>query len=626
MALNGWHIGERAIRQKVNFSGDLSLDGMYTWISEELDPGLAQFHGECHFLPITTMDSQGRPWGSILAPKGGRPGSNFIQYIGESRLRVNAQVWDGEPILRTGKDNMLVAGIGIHFPTRRRNKIAGSVSRYERARDDGHVVSLDMVVNETIGNCPKYINLRHLSPHSNTQPRVATEKLHLMDDESLPDELVNFILASDTVFLGTTYVAPHKEAALFPSHLGMNQRGGLRGFIRVSRKDGRTLALPDFSGNRILTSLGNIEATHLASFTFVDFKTGAILYLTGEAKNLVGEDAKRIMPMHNKMPLTTLFVTGYTFVLDALPVRQTVGTDTAPSPYSPPLRFLAEEDSGHFTSTKPDQTVLLTRIDLHSSSIATFWFQSSTPLTIRPGQAAILSFVSLLGQSKYAHMAPSNPKSLNDDRVRTWTVSASSTHEFALTMRQIPSGVVTGALFNLGHALARSRPEFLSDTSGLQIQLGLIGFSGSFCLPSPIKGSEVKLLWFAGGIGFTPFLSMLRALKEDDSGCRWDIYMALSTRDPDVLLPLLTEAVDIIPRAKVKFVLDLYTTAKVMVLKESTDVRIHSTRVDLKYIQNIDLTRKIYLCGPKPFEQTVLEGLAKCGVGADKVTTEGFAY
>ncbi|KAJ4481674.1 hypothetical protein C8J55DRAFT_512284 [Lentinula edodes] len=626
MALNGWHIGELSIRQKMKFTEDPSLDGMYTWISEELDPGHAQFHSECHFLPVTTVDSDGRPWSSILAPGEGRPGSSFIRYIGGSRLRVSARIWDGEPILRTGKDNMLIAGIGIHFPTRRRNKIAGFVSRYERSGDGDDCVVLEMTINETIGNCPKYINLRHLSPHPNTHPKVMTERLHLQKDDRLPAELIDFILASDTVFLGTTYVALEKDAALFPSHLGMNQRGGRKGFIRVSLKDQRTLVLPDFSGNRILTSLGNIEASSLASFTFVDFESGAILYLTGEAKNLVGEDAQRIMPLHTQMALTTLFVTGYIFVLDALPVRQTVGTHAEQSPYSPPLRFLAEEAGGRVISSNPNQTVLLSRIDMHSSSIATFWFQSSVPLTINPGQAAILSFADLLGKPKYAHMAPSNPKSLNDDRVRTWTVSDSSTHEFALTMREIPGGVVTGALFNLARALAKSRPELLTNASDLEIRLGLVGFSGSFCLPSPAKDSEVKLLWIAGGIGFTPFLRMLKALKADNSGCRWDIHMVLSTRDPDVLLPLLMKAADSTGE-KVKFMLDLFTSRKVTAMSGSIDdVRMHSKRVDSKYLQSTDLSRKIYLCGPKPFEQVVLGGLANSSVSAHQVTVEGFAY
>lgn len=48
-----------------------------------------------------------------------------------------------------------------------------------------------------------------------------------------------------------------------------------------------------------MTSLGNIEATPLASMSFVDFSTGDILYLTGTARNFVGVEAQKIMPRQN---------------------------------------------------------------------------------------------------------------------------------------------------------------------------------------------------------------------------------------------------------------------------------------------------------------------------------------
>lgn len=73
-----------------------------------------------------------------------------------------------------------------------------------------------------------------------------------------------------------------------------------------------------------MTSLGNIEATPLASLTFVDFVSGDILYLTGDAQNLVGPDALKLMPFQKA--LTTIYVTGCTLVRNALPVRQRAGT------------------------------------------------------------------------------------------------------------------------------------------------------------------------------------------------------------------------------------------------------------------------------------------------------------
>jgi ferredoxin-NADP reductase len=262
---------------------------------------------------------------------------------------------------------------------------------------------------------------------------------------------------------------------------------------------------------------------------------------------------------------------------------------------------------------------------MHSPTIATFWFRSPDPLAIKPGQAAILSFAALLGMPAYSHMAPSNPKSINDDRIRTWTVSSSSTYDFSITMREIPRGVITGAVFNLARSIGKSRPDLLPDTSELEIRLGFIGISGSFSLPPPVKDVETKLLWIAGGIGLTPFLAMLNALKDDPRGSRWDIHMILSTREPEVLLPLLMDAANI-PPDRVTFTLDLFSTEKTSEFSEPQGVRVHRGRVDSKFWETIDTERKVYLCGPKPFEQTVLEGLASRGVSADEIMIEGFAY
>lgn len=73
-----------------------------------------------------------------------------------------------------------------------------------------------------------------------------------MDEHArLPEDVVSFVVNSDTVFLGSSYVADAANATKFPSHVGMNQRGGRAGFIRVVPSDGRTVVLPDFSGTNI---------------------------------------------------------------------------------------------------------------------------------------------------------------------------------------------------------------------------------------------------------------------------------------------------------------------------------------------------------------------------------------
>ena len=65
--------------------------------------------------------------------------------------------------------------------------------------------------------------------------------------EQLPQDVVEFILEADTVFIGTSYDAPAESSSQFPSHVGMNQRGGRQGFVRVSPNQ-RTVVLPDYFG------------------------------------------------------------------------------------------------------------------------------------------------------------------------------------------------------------------------------------------------------------------------------------------------------------------------------------------------------------------------------------------
>lgn len=152
MALNGWHRGEHAIHQKLNTADDYAVSSLYQHISGDLPEEHAQFHSTClPFIPVTTLDDAGRPWGSILAGKTGEPG--FIEAPRYSILSIDAELWDGEPLMENSKlferdGSILVAGIGIEFPTRRRNKFAGTIARLKQTN---YRMELDLRVNEAIG-------------------------------------------------------------------------------------------------------------------------------------------------------------------------------------------------------------------------------------------------------------------------------------------------------------------------------------------------------------------------------------------------------------------------------------------------------------------------------------------
>ncbi|KAJ7028575.1 hypothetical protein C8F04DRAFT_63101 [Mycena alexandri] len=645
MALSGWHRGENEIHRKLNTYDDYAVSNLYMHIDGELPPEHAEFHStRLPFLPVTTLDDTGRPWGSILAGEDGRPG--FIDASSYNTLSVDAKLWDGEPLVENSKlfkqdDSMLIAGIGIEFPTRRRNKFAGFISNLGQA--DGKL-RLDLRVTQAIGNCPKYINVRDLIPHPNTAPRIAYHQAQLSPDDRLPNEAISFITASDTVFLGTTYSAFTQDAIRFPSHAGMNQRGGRPGFIRVVPSDGRTVVLPDFSGNRFMTSLGNIEATPLASLTFVDFASGDILYLTGDAQNLVGSDALKLMPFQKT--LTTIYVTGYTLVRDALPVRQRNGTSAEKSPYSPPIRLLAEEAPPVSLFKQADEaTALLSRVDLHNPSIATFTWDSSVDLQIKPGQAIIMDMSPLVGVPAYRHMAPGKPTSVNDDSIRTWTVSAShpsNPRSFSVTMREKQGGAVTGPLLAIARKLDALMPQAMSDSRSLNLRVKIVGVTGDFILPSDstpsIGDSELglivpltmpsvkKLLWVAGGIGLTPFLSMLKAFGSSGNTTQWDIRFVLATSEPDVLVPLVAEAFGE-GGSRVSLTLEVFSKKDIPDVDKGIVLRRHVGRMPPDFFHPPELEgREVYLCGSPDFEKAALGALETGGTPKTAVRREGFEY
>ena len=90
--------------------------------------------------------------------------------------------------------------------------------------------------------------------------------------DRLNAEAIAQIRAADTFFLGTTHPTRGADA----SH-----RGGHSGFVRV--EDDQTLWWPDYQGNNMFNSLGNLAVDTIAALLFIDFTTGRTLHLTGRA-------------------------------------------------------------------------------------------------------------------------------------------------------------------------------------------------------------------------------------------------------------------------------------------------------------------------------------------------------
>jgi predicted pyridoxine 5'-phosphate oxidase superfamily flavin-nucleotide-binding protein len=218
--------------------------------------GIVGFLAERTFAVLTARDAEGRLWSSPLTGPAG-----FLEAVNSSTLMIHAEPAEGDPL--HGLPARQQAGlVVVEFATRRRVRVNGTL----RAVGGG---SLAIDVEQAYGNCPQYIHQRLLAPDEPGQ----SDPVEARRGVALSPEDIRLIRAADTFFLGTT----NPERGADSSH-----RGGSPGFVRVE-EDGR-LWWPDYPGNNLFNSLGNLAVDPEASLLFLDFETGRTLQLSGAAE------------------------------------------------------------------------------------------------------------------------------------------------------------------------------------------------------------------------------------------------------------------------------------------------------------------------------------------------------
>ena len=118
------------------------------------------FFANLQYFVLGTLDARGRPWASVVTGERG-----FIRPVNQNYLAMVTDLSEGDPILETLKEGMtveegsrVVAGLGIDLTNRRRNKVAGRISR-DMVRIDGKELQVIITAEESLGNCPKVSTL-----------------------------------------------------------------------------------------------------------------------------------------------------------------------------------------------------------------------------------------------------------------------------------------------------------------------------------------------------------------------------------------------------------------------------------------------------------------------------------
>ncbi|MBV8789393.1 MAG: pyridoxamine 5'-phosphate oxidase family protein [Mycobacterium sp.] len=223
--------------------------------SPRLSQGATRFLASQRFVALTGRDRDGLLW---ISPVAGEPG--FLRGR-DDMLSVSSTPRDGDPLHHMPIEQQ-IGLIAIDFATRRRVRINGKLL----SADDA---GLTLRVDQSYGNCPQYIHRRAVDAGG----FAASPLIRARRAEFLHPSDQAMIAAADTFFLGTTHPSRGSDA----SH-----RGGPTGFVRVDSPG--SLCWPDFPGNNMFNSLGNLAVDDEAALLFVDFVTGASLHLSGTAQ------------------------------------------------------------------------------------------------------------------------------------------------------------------------------------------------------------------------------------------------------------------------------------------------------------------------------------------------------
>lgn len=228
-----------------------------------------EFFARLPTLLVGGLDADDWPWATVLV---GEPG--FLQLPDPRHLVVGARPGRDDPLATRLGVGQPVGLLGLEPATRRRNRLNGTVAALT---DDSFVVE----VEQSFGNCPRYIQAREPSPR--TQSPWAGARSPLALGRRLDAASRALIQSADTMFIASASARPLATGAA--DGLDMSHRGGRPGFVELrDDDDGTELILPDYDGNRLFNTLGNLLANPRAGLLFIDYRRGDLLQLRATAR------------------------------------------------------------------------------------------------------------------------------------------------------------------------------------------------------------------------------------------------------------------------------------------------------------------------------------------------------
>lgn len=249
-----FHSGEIAVQERAGVR-DIAED-VGDSIVDHIPAAAARFLELRTMVVLGTVDTRGHVWASVVT---GEPG--FIEVVGDRALRIAARDSLGDPLFQNLANEGHAALFAPDFVAARRVRVNGrGVIKH------GAIL---ITAEEVFGNCRRYLQERIFvgSRETSEKDRTAVAR-----GTRLSASQQQQISRADTFFIATD----RSDRGADVSH-----KGGNPGFVRIV--DSRRLAFPDYNGNSMFNTLGNITVNPNAGLLFMDFNGGRTLQLTGTA-------------------------------------------------------------------------------------------------------------------------------------------------------------------------------------------------------------------------------------------------------------------------------------------------------------------------------------------------------
>ncbi|SDA22864.1 hypothetical protein SAMN03159340_01649 [Sphingomonas sp. NFR15] len=563
-----WHEGERLIQERLGVAERMASVGQRV-IRDYMPDQHREFYAQLPFIVVGSVDEAGAPWATILEGRSG-----FITSPDSTALEIDASADPADPAapgLRSGKP---IGLLGIEMHTRRRNRMNGVIGEAE------HGFRVD--VEQSFGNCPRYIQLRDVSYARDVGMPHAGESEALTELDSSARAMIG---GADSFFVAS-YADRDDRRQVDVSH-----RGGRAGFVRVA--DDGTLTIPDFDGNLFFNTLGNMVLTGRAGLLFIDYATGDMLQMTGTAEVIF--DSPEIAAFQGAERLWTFEPQTIVRRRGALALRWTMQRE----PWSP---------SSLLTGDWNEAASRLRAAELSS------WWRPFTVTKIVDESSTIRSF----------HLQPDDGAGLLPHRagqhlpIRLTLPGADKPIIRNYTLSSAPSD----GIYRISVKRAGAASRYLHETMRVGDVIEARAPAGDFTIDARETRPAVLL---AGGVGITPMLAMLRHIVYE--GVRKQrvrptyLFHAARTKAERPFGPELAELVE-----------TSFNAVKVIrVLSDPTGA---DEGADYEALGRIDmalLTRVLpfddydfYLCGPPAFTQALYDGLRALNIADARIHAEAF--